>query len=186
MPTIWLLSGPCGAGKTTLSARLAAQLSCRQSGRQVCLLHGDDFHAALVGDDRAPAALAWEEVLRFNWDCLLSAAGHALDRELDVVMDYVVEDELPRVLRLAREKGAALRYAVLTVPEDTLRHRLQERGDAWLTERALFLRQKLTAAPENLGRLVDCTDASAALDRVLQLPELLQCDIDNPAADRVS
>ena len=186
MPTLWLLSGPCGAGKTTLSALLAGHISRKQSGRQVCLLHGDDFHHALVGDEGSPAALPWPEVLRFNWDCLLSAAAHALSRGLDVVMDYVVEEELPLVRRLAEDHGASLRYAVLTVPEETLQQRLRQRGDAGLIARALFLREKLQALPENQGRLIDARDAAAELASILALPELLHCDIDNPAADGVS
>lgn len=186
MPTLWLLSGPCGAGKTTLSAALAEHLSRQQDGRQVCLLHGDDFHRALMGDERSSAALPWAEVLRFNWDCLLSAAGHALSRGIDVVMDYIVEEELPLVRRLAAQHGASLRYAVLTAPEDVLRQRLMRRGDAHLIPRAIALREQLHAMPENRSRLVDARDRDAALAAILSLPELLHCRIDNPARDGVS
>ncbi len=186
MPAMICISGPCGSGKTTLSADLAAHLSRQQGGRQVCLLHGDDFQAALVGSGSSPAALPWEDVLRFNWDCLISAAGHALQRGLDVVIDYVVEDELPRLQGLAREHGASLRYAVLMAPEEVLRQRLKQRGDAWLIPRTLALREKLCSAPENQGHIVENMDGEAALQTVMQIPELLHCDIDNPAADGVS
>ena len=188
MADIYCLSGPCGAGKTTLSGVLAAELSRRQGGRQVCLLHGDDFHRALIGDERSPAALPWREVLRLVWDCLLSAAGHALACGVDVVVDYVVEDELPQLLQLAESRSAHLHYAVLTAPEEVLARRLLARGDAWLTERALFLREKLLAEPANTGRILDseALTADEATAQILALPELLQCDIDSPAADGVS
>lgn len=187
MPSIWCISGPCGCGKTTLSAALTAQLSHQSCGRQVCLLHGDDFHASLRGDERSCAALPWEEVLRFNWDCLLSCAGHALARGLDVVLDYIVEDELPRLRALAAAHGASLYYAVLTAPEDVLRQRLQQRGDAHLTERALFLRRKLTSMEENQGHILDHSGPTEeTLARLLSRRELLHCDIDNPAAHGVS
>lgn len=160
MSSIWCISGPCGCGKTTLSAALAAQLSRQQGGRQVCLLHGDDFHAALAGDERSPAALPWPEVLRFNWDCLISAAGHALARGLDVVLDYVIEDELPRIRSLAAAHGAEVYLVALTASEEAIRARLRQRGDAQLTDRALLLKRKLEALPENQGHLLDATDLS--------------------------
>lgn len=188
MPELYCLSGPCGAGKTTCSAALAAELSRRQEGRQCCLLHGDDFHRALIGDERSPAALPWPEVLRFNWDCLLSAAGHALSRGVDVVIDYIVEDEFSLLLQLAHMNGACMHYAVLTAPEEVLRQRLTERGDAQLIPRALILREKLLAEPLNAGRFID-SDALApeeVIAQILALPELLQCDIDSPAVHGVS
>lgn len=160
MPELYCLSGPCGAGKTTLSALLAAHLSHLQGGRQVCLLHGDDFHHALIGDERSPAAMRWLEVLRFNWDCLISAAGHALARGLDVVLDYVIEDELPRIQALAAAHGAEVYLVALTASEEAIRARLRQRGDAQLTDRALFLKQKLEALPENQGHLLDATNLS--------------------------
>lgn len=186
MAELYCISGPCGSGKTTLSAALAERLSHQRGGRQVCLLHGDDFHRTLVGDERSPAALPWPQVLRFNWDCLLSAAGHALECGLDVVIDYIVEDELPRLVQLAQERGAGLHYAVLTAPETVLRQRLADRGDAYLTQRALFLREKLLGEPASAGRIIH-TDVQAeeVLRRILALPELLQCDIDRPDADGV-
>lgn len=188
MPKLYCLSGPCGAGKTTLSAELAAHLSRHQGGRQVCLLHGDDFHRALIGDERSPVVLPWPEVLRFNWDCLLSAAGHALSRGVDVVIDYIVEDKLPLLLYLTQTNGAHLHYAVLTAPAEVLRQRLTDRGDARLIPRALILREKLLAEPVNAGRILDSDALSAdeVIARLLALPELLQCDIDSPAVHGVS
>lgn len=186
MNHIWCVSGPCGSGKTTLSTALAEHLSRLQGGRQICLLHGDGFHAALRGDERSPMALPWPEVLRFNWDCLLACAGHALSRGLDVVIDYIVEDELPLLRQLAAQQGAHLHYAVLTAPAEVIRRRLKARGDAHLIDRALFLREKLLAAPENRGYIVESAEMAETLQAVLHLPELLHCDIDNAAGDGVS
>ena len=50
-----------------------------------------------------------------------------------------------------------LHYTVLTADESTLASRLTQRGDAWLTERSLFLKQKLESMPENQGHLLDIT-----------------------------
>ena len=52
--------------------------------------------------------MLWEDILRFNWDCIISTAQRALQDNLDVVIDYVIEDELPRVRELA-EKNRVIR-----------------------------------------------------------------------------
>jgi len=157
MKTLYLISGPCGSGKTTLANALAAHLV--QSGvRQAYIIHGDDVHSGFVeGDAKGGngAFLSWEEILSFNWSCILFAAGRALDAGLDVVIDYVVEDELPLVRRLAEEKGARLIYIVLTAQEETIRRRLTQRGNEELIDRALFLREKLENMRENIGHLYD-------------------------------
>ncbi len=158
MASIYLFSGACGCGKSTLAEAFAKQLD-----RQAYLIHGDSFHAGFVQpEDASIPCLPWADVLRFNWDCILLVARQALMLGLDVVIDYVVEDELSRVQALARDSGAPLHYIVLTASEDTLRTRLQKRGDAWLIERSLFLREKLSAMPENHGHLFDITGVSVA------------------------
>ena len=153
MQNIYLFSGPCGCGKSTL-----AEAFSKKADRQIYLLHGDDFHAGFIEpEDASLPRTSWEDILRFNWDCLLTVARKALSMGLDVAIDYVVEDELPLVKALADEYNAALHYIVLTASEETLRQRLQTRVDAWLTERALFLKHKLEHMPENQSHLLDIT-----------------------------
>lgn len=159
---IYLFSGPCGCGKSTL-AKAFAEKRAAETGRAAYIIHGDDFHAGFVGH------VAWENVLRFNWDCILSVTGKALEQGLDVTIDYVVEDELPLVEALAARHGATLHYVVLTADEDTLRQRIEARGDVEMIPRSLFLREKLLHMPENQGHLFDNTgmtaeQAVAALD----------------------
>lgn len=159
MANIYLFSGPCGCGKTTLSSAFAQQLD-----QPAYLLHGDDFQAGFVIPDGADAP-TWPEILRFNWECILANSRSALSLGVDVIIDYVVEDELPPVQSLARDFGAALHYIVLTADNATLQSRLSQRGDACLTDRSLFLKRKLDAMPENQGHLLDITGLS--IDAVL-------------------
>ena len=74
-----------------------------------------------------------------------------------MVIDYVTEDEFPRVRELAEKHHAALYYIVLTAEAEEIGRRLRNRGDTDLTERALFLKNKLEAMPENRGHLYDNT-----------------------------
>ena len=158
------ISGPCGCGKSTLARELAARLAQRGANGQVYLVQGDAFHRGFVeaaAPDSAPL-LAWPEILRFNWRCILDTADKALSAGLDVIVDYVVEDEWPLLQALGARYGAALHRVVLTASEEAIRLRLADRGDPQLTDRALFLRQKLSAMPENQPYLLDNTHLSPA------------------------
>lgn len=98
--------------------------------------------------------------MQFIWENMLSMADSTLRRGLDVVVDYVVEDELPMVRALAEKHGARLFYFVLTAPEEVLTKRLEARGDPHLTERSLLLKSKLDALPESRGHLLPCGEKS--------------------------
>ena len=166
VPSIYLFSGPCGCGKSTLTRAWAKRMVNEGKRKQIYVIHGDDFHAGFVETDykgdffeggQPTDTLAWEEILKFNWECILDTAGRALSRGLDVAVDYVVEEELPLVRRLAERHHAKLYYIVLTAKEETIRQRIAERGDVELTERALFLKDELDHMSENQGHLFDNT-----------------------------
>ena len=165
MPRIIFVSGACGSGKSTFADALARHL-VRQENKTVYVIHGDNFHGGFVepeekGDffvnGQASDQVLWEDILRFNWDCIIATAHRALQNNLDVVIDYVIEDELPRVRELAERNGAPLYYIVLTADTEEIERRIRERGDVDLIERALFLKKKLEAMPENQGHIYDNT-----------------------------
>ena len=165
MPRIIFVSGACGSGKSTFTDSLARHL-VRQENKTVYVIHGDNFHGGFVepeekGDffvnGQASDQVLWEDILRFNWDCIIATAHRALQNNLDVVIDYVIEDELPRVWELAKRNGARLYYIVLTADTEEIERRIRERGDVDLIERALFLKKKLENMPENQGHIYDNT-----------------------------
>ena len=158
MRNIYVFSGPCGCGKSTLSQAFAGHLIQTGERLQVYVIHGDSFHQGFVETERqvgpdCPRFLYWADILRFNWECILAVAQKALARDLDVVIDYVVEDELPLLMELAKHSGARLHYVVLTASEEELRQRLIQRGSSELIDRSLFLKQKLDHMPENQHHL---------------------------------
>ena len=171
MKHIYFFSGPCGCGKSTLADAWAKHLVNNAGRRQVYVIHGDDFHAGFVepdakGDffvDGLPGdSLAWEQILEFNWACIIDVADKALARGLDVVIDYVIEEELPLVKALAKKHGAQLHYAVVTADEGAIRRRITQRGDVDMIDRAIFLKHKLENMPENQGHLLDNTALAVA------------------------
>ncbi len=165
MPKIIFISGACGSGKSTFANVLARDL-VRKDHKTVYIIHGDDFHGGFLEpeekggffvDGQASDQVLWEDILRFNWDCIISTAQRALQDNLDVVIDYVIEDELPRVQELAEMNHAALYYIVLTADAEELERRIRERGDIDMIERSLFLKKKLEAMPENQGYIYNNT-----------------------------
>ncbi len=170
MNRIFFFSGPCGCGKTTLSDAYAGHLA-EETHRTVYVIHGDSFQDGFVepksggnfdADGQPIDPVRWTDILAFNWDCILATADRALRQRVDVVIDYVIEDELPRVQALAKSHGAALYYIVLTASEAELIRRIRQRGDTTLLERTLFLKSKLEALPENQGHIYDNTRKSPA------------------------
>ena len=168
MAKIIFISGTCGSGKSTVADALARHL-VRQNHRTRYVIHGDDFHKGFVEQEGnrdlftggQPAdRVQWEDILKFNWDCIIATADKALQQDLDVVIDYVIEDELPRVRELAARHHADLYYIVLTADAYEIERRIRDRGDTDLIERALFLKKKLEAMPENQGHLYNNTGKS--------------------------
>lgn len=158
--SVYVFSGPCGCGKSTLTDRYAQHLVQSGENLQVYVIHGDDFHRGFVETNRRlgpdyPGFLYWQDILDFNWECMLSTAQKALDRGLDVLIDYVVEDELPCLKDLARRNRTKLYYFVLTASEEELRQRLTRRGSTDLIERSLFLKNELEQRQENSPYLYD-------------------------------
>ena len=165
MSRIFFVSGACGCGKTTFADSFSRYLVLKEC-KTVYVIHGDDFHRGFVEpedkgdffvDGQASDQVLWEDILRFNWDCIIATANSALQDKLDVVIDYVIEDELDRVRKLAEKNNASLYYIVLTADADEIEKRIRNRGDVDMIDRALFLKKKLEAMPENQGHIYNNT-----------------------------
>ena len=169
MSRIIFISGPCGCGKSTFADAYARHV-VRKEYRTVYVIHGDDFHRGFTEPEekdsffvngQALDRVLWEDILRFNWDCIIATAQRALRDNLDVIIDYIIEDELPRVRELAERNRASLYYFVLTADEEEIEKRIRNRGDTDMIGRALFLKKKLEAMPENQGHLYNNTGRKA-------------------------
>ncbi len=165
MSRIIFISGACGCGKSTFADAYSEYLVAHEH-KTVYVIHGDDFHGGFVepedkGDffveGQASDQVLWESILKFNWDCIIATAQRALQDNLDVVIDYVIEDELDRVRKLAELNNASLYYFVLTADADEIERRIRSRGDVDMIDRALFLKKKLEAMPENQNHIYNNT-----------------------------
>ncbi|WP_433154920.1 AAA family ATPase [Actinomadura nitritigenes] len=133
--TVTVLTGPCGAGKSTVARLLAARLA--PSVR----LHGDDFFA-FIAQGAIPPHLP--EAHRQNQTVVAvqaaAAAGYAAGG-YHVVFDGVVGPWFLRPFRdAAAGAGVPLHYVVLRPDRDTVLARATARGPGALTEPGPVLR----------------------------------------------
>lgn len=142
---VYLISGPLGVGKSTVSKSLADSMN------QCALIEGDLLLHVYRGENEPP----WEERLRLAWLNITAVTRNLLRHGVDVVIDFVVEDELQWFYDQLSDLDATLHYVVLHAQPDTLTARLSQRGDGQYIQRSLFLRNKLMASPSNEPFLLD-------------------------------
>ncbi|MGV3487376.1 MAG: AAA family ATPase [Tuberibacillus sp.] len=149
--SIYIFSGPCGVGKSTITKAFAGKL-----GKAV-LIEGDEIHSMLPED----ADIPWETGLSIVWKNLVSLTKNFHEGGLDVIIDFVVEEELAWFCRQFSE-DISIYYIVLRADAETLIKRINARGDHYIIDRSLFLLNKLEASSQNQPYLFDTTDKDPA------------------------
>lgn len=145
--TIYLISGPCGVGKSTVAKALYGHL------KHAALIDGDAIMSMFPEGHEPP----WEEHLAITWENILSMTKSLIRHKFDVVIDFVVETEFEWFSQQAADLEVALRYVVLRADKETLVKRLEKRGDPELVDRSLFLLSELEGLPFNQKNLYDTT-----------------------------
>ncbi|MGD6874759.1 AAA family ATPase [Sutcliffiella horikoshii] len=147
---VYIISGPCGVGKSTVTKGLARKLE------RAVLVEGDLISAMFVGEEQP----AWEEKLSIVWQNLSSLTKNFLLNGYDVVIDYVVENELEWFCKELHQTrlDIILHYYVLRADPDALVERITKRGDTGMIPRSLELLHQLENKEENAPHLYDTTN----------------------------
>jgi predicted kinase len=163
---VYIISGPCGAGKSTIARELANQIAAG------VLVEGDVIHAMLQRN----VDLTWEERLALNWMNLLSLTRNFVQKKLNVVIDYVVEDELDWFVDQLSDMNVQIRYIVLTAEEEVLKNRLIGRGNPELIDRSMVLLYQLKTSIQNQPYLYDTSSmlTSEIVEELIHWPLLEQ------------
>lgn len=135
---IYVVSGPPGVGKSTVSAALAESLP------RSALIRGDDVHHMIVGGHRAP----WEDEEQSKLTCynIASLTSNFTASGFDVIIDYVAFPEDVQWLRA--QTSHEVQYTVLMAEQKTLMERDAVRADS-MGERCLaVLEEFLTLDPQ--------------------------------------
>src|SRR5438874_209005 len=98
MKTVYLVSGPLGAGKTTITTKLVKEVDNAK------LVRGDDLYNLSEQSD-----LSWEQKLTEAWKIIISMTKSYLKEGHNVVVDYVVEDELGDFCRQISKQGVTIK-----------------------------------------------------------------------------
>lgn len=131
MNKLYILTGPAGVGKSTISKIIAKKLE------KSVLIEGDDVYNFFVGGRISP----WKEnaPLDLFWDNCIYLMNSYLENGYDVVFNYIIK---PNQLKRLQEKFSnyEIIFKVLLTDEETIVKRDEERTlDCQMGERSLIL-----------------------------------------------
>ena len=159
MPTLYVITGPAGAGKSTVSRKLAA------SKTKSALIEGDDIYGQIVGGYIDP----WKEgnYLTTFWKSCLAQMKIYLEDGFDVVFNYIVSPD-----QLAMVKSSLgdykIVFAVIMVDPEVLLKRDSERpAEFQMKERCLVLLDEFKAHNYDPAFIVNTTNMT--VDEVVKV-----------------
>lgn len=152
MPTLYIITGPAGVGKSTVSKELA-----KLSNKSV-LIEGDDIYHQVVGG----YAQAWKERnhLQTFWKVCINMMKAYLEDGFDVIFNYIVT---PENLELIKNtfKDYTIKFVVLLADESTLLLRDKKRPINYqMKERCLTLLDSFRSKNYNSKNILDTTNLS--------------------------
>lgn len=149
--TIYIISGPLGVGKTSVSNKLVSMIE------QCVLIDGDSLFLPL----EMVRSLSWKNRLKVTWKNILSITRNYVNKNFNVVIDFVVEDELGWFLKNISNLEVVVKYVALITDEKTITSRLKKRGGLKYLDRSLLLLKKIEKTV-NSKHLYDTTAKSVS------------------------
>ena len=154
MSQLYIVTGPAGVGKSTISKKIAEQKT------KSALVEGDEIYNQVVGG----YVQAWKEGNHLNtfWKICISAIKTYLEDGFDVVFNYIVT---PNQIKMIKEnfKDYEIKFIVLLVDENTLLSRDKERPeDCQMKERCITLLNEFKNYNYDSKNILDTTSLSAA------------------------
>ena len=151
-PSLYILTGPPGVGKTTISNELAKSLD------KSVLIEGDDIYNQVVSSHVSP----WKEGnhLEIFWKICLNIIDMYLNNNYNVVFNYIISPENLNILK-TKFKNYTLRFSVLLANKETLLARDSKRPlDCQMHERCVILLEKFQAQYVSSNNIINTTNAS--------------------------
>ena len=152
MPNLYIITGPAGVGKSTISKELA------KSYNKSALIEGDDIYHQVIGG----FVQAWKEGnhLKTFWKVCVNIIKTYLEDGFDVVFNYIITPENLELIKTAF-KDYNVKFVVLMTDEATLLARDKERPiDCQMGQRCLTLLNSFKNKNYNSNNILDTSNLS--------------------------
>ena len=150
MSNLYIITGPAGVGKSTISKELA------KSKRKSVLIEGDDIYHQIIGGYISP----WKEGnhLQIFWRVCIETIEIYLDEGYDVIFNYIInKDDIIKIQQ--NFKKYIVKFIVLLADENTLIIRDKERPlDCQMNERCLILLNSFKSTNFNKNNIIDTSN----------------------------
>lgn len=152
MTDLYIITGPAGAGKSTISRKIA------ESKSKSVLIEGDDIYHQVVGG----YVQAWKQGnhLDIFWKICIDMIDIYLSNGYTVVFNYIVNLENIKALQ-DKFKEYKIKFIILITDEGTLLSRDKERPkDCQMGERCLTLLNNFKNKNYNKNNFLDTSNLS--------------------------
>lgn len=159
MSKLYLVTGPAGVGKSTISKALAS------SKEKSVLIEGDEIYHHVVSGYVSP----WKDGNHLDvfWKVVVSTINIYLNEEYDCIFNYIIE---PEDLEFLKEnfKDIDKEFIVLLVDEETLLKRDSERPeDCQMKERCIELLNEFKEYNYDSKYIIDTSNIT--VDEIVKL-----------------
>lgn len=161
MSKLYIITGPAGVGKSTISKEIAKLKS------KSVLIEGDDIYHQVIGG----YVQAWKNGnhLETFWKVCINTIKIYLEDGYDVVFNYIVNTENLEIIKKEFEKYE-IKFIVLLADENALLSRDKERlEECQMKERCITLLNSFKNKKFNQQNILDTTNLS--INKIVNLIE---------------
>lgn len=153
MNKIFLITGPAGVGKSTVSKLIAESLD------KSVLIEGDDIYHLVIGGYVSP----WKDGnhLKLFWENCKSIIKNAIKNGYDVIFNYILDNKQVEDIKKSFPE-CEIKFVCLMVDENTIvkRDKLRPK-DCQMGERTLVLLNEMRSHNFDKNNILDASGMSA-------------------------